>query len=82
VPVHVLASQGCNIVEAEVWTHDRRAAAVVQVTDQATGLAVRDAGRLSEVQELLANVMQGDGVASPGRAAAARARPRRGACTG
>ncbi|GJN15624.1 hypothetical protein PR202_gb02555 [Eleusine coracana subsp. coracana] len=57
----VLASQSCNIVKAEVWTHVKRAAAVVQVTDEATGLAVRDAARLSMVQELLGNVMQGQG---------------------
>ncbi|GJN04114.1 hypothetical protein PR202_ga21632 [Eleusine coracana subsp. coracana] len=57
----VLASQSCNIVKAEVWTHEKRAASVVQVTDEATGLAVRDAARLSMVQELLANVMQGQG---------------------
>lgn len=59
----VLASQSCNIVKAEVWTHDKRAAAVIQITDEATGLAVRDAGRLSKVRELLGNVMQGDGLA-------------------
>ncbi|EAZ43462.1 hypothetical protein OsJ_28068 [Oryza sativa Japonica Group] len=57
----VLASLRCNIVNAEVWTHDRRAAAVIQITDEATGLPVRDGGRLSQLQELLGNVMQGDG---------------------
>lgn len=57
----VLASLSCNIVKAEVWTHDRRAAAIIQIIDEATGLAIRDAGRLSKVQELLCNVMQGDG---------------------
>ncbi|KAF8653829.1 hypothetical protein HU200_061953 [Digitaria exilis] len=57
----VLASLSCNIVKAEVWTHDRRAAAVIQITDEATGLAIHDAGRLSMVQELLGTVMQGDG---------------------
>lgn len=62
----VLASLSCNIVKAEVWTHERRAAAVIQITDEATGLAIRDAGRLSKVQELLRNVMQGDGIARRG----------------
>uniref|UniRef100_J3MUR5 ACT domain-containing protein ACR n=1 Tax=Oryza brachyantha TaxID=4533 RepID=J3MUR5_ORYBR len=33
----VLASLSCNIVNAEVWTHDRRAAAVIQHTDAAPG---------------------------------------------
>jgi UTP:GlnB (protein PII) uridylyltransferase len=62
----VLASLSCNIVKAEVWTHQRRAAAVIRITDEATGLAIRDAGRLSKVQELLRNVMQGDGASGRG----------------
>ncbi|KAJ1255094.1 hypothetical protein BS78_K292300 [Paspalum vaginatum] len=68
----VLAALNCNIVKAEVWTHERRAAAVIQITDEATGLAIRDAGRLSKVQELLCNVMQGDGACAPGGCAAAQ----------
>ncbi|KAG8048077.1 hypothetical protein GUJ93_ZPchr0008g11559 [Zizania palustris] len=56
----VLASLSCNIVKAEVWTHDKRAAAVIDITDEASGLPIRDAGRLSQLQELLCNVMQGD----------------------
>ena len=62
----VLASLSCNIVKAEVWTHDSRAAAVIQITDEASGLAIHDAARLSKVQELLCNVMQGDGASSRG----------------
>ncbi|PAN36395.1 hypothetical protein PAHAL_6G278600 [Panicum hallii] len=62
----VLASLSCNIVKGEVWTHDRRAAAVIQITDEASGLAIHDAARLSKVQELLCNVMQGDGASSRG----------------
>ncbi|EES15301.1 ACT domain-containing protein ACR6 isoform X2 [Sorghum bicolor] len=57
----VLAALSCNIVKAEVWTHDRRAAAVIQITDEATGLAIHDVGRLSRAQELLSNLMQSDG---------------------
>ncbi|CAO2192259.1 unnamed protein product [Urochloa humidicola] len=60
----VLASLSCNIVRADVWTHERRAAAVFQITDDATGLAIRDAARLSTVQELLRNVMHGNGRAT------------------
>ncbi|CAL5005061.1 unnamed protein product [Urochloa decumbens] len=62
----VLASLSCNIVKAEVWTHERRAAAVFQITDEITGLAIRDAGRLSRVQELLRTVMHGDGTCVDG----------------
>ena len=46
----VLAALSCNIVKAEVWTHDRRAAAVIQITDEATRLAIHDAGRLSRAR--------------------------------
>uniref|UniRef100_A0A0D9XA62 ACT domain-containing protein ACR n=1 Tax=Leersia perrieri TaxID=77586 RepID=A0A0D9XA62_9ORYZ len=59
----VMASLSCNIVNAEVWTHDGRAAAVVHITDGSTGLPVRDAARLSHLQELLSTVMHGDGAA-------------------
>ncbi|XP_066331013.1 ACT domain-containing protein ACR6-like [Miscanthus floridulus] len=62
----VLAALSCNIVKAEVWTHDRRAAAVIQITDESTGLAIHDAGRLSRAQELLCNLMQGDGTCNRG----------------
>lgn len=62
----VLATLSCNIVKAEVWTHDGRTAAVIQVTDEATGRAVHDAGRLSRVQELLRDVMRGDGTCNRG----------------
>lgn len=33
----ILTHLKCNVVSAEVWTHNARAAAVVQVTDQETG---------------------------------------------
>ncbi|CAD6264844.1 unnamed protein product [Miscanthus lutarioriparius] len=46
----VLAALSCNIVKAEVWTHDRRAAAVILITDEATRLAIHDAGRLSRAR--------------------------------
>jgi len=62
----VLAALSCNIVKAELWTHDRRAAAVIQITDEATGLAIHDVGRLSRAQELLGNLMQGDGTCNRG----------------
>lgn len=62
----VLATLSCNIVKAEVWTHGGRAAAVIQITDEATGLAVHDVCRLSKVQELLCNVMRGDGACNRG----------------
>ncbi|CAM0911849.1 unnamed protein product [Alopecurus aequalis] len=57
----VLASLGCNVVTGEVWTHGGRAAAVLRITGDATGLDVRSADRLCDVQQLLGNVMRGDG---------------------
>ena len=41
----VLTNLECNVVNAELWTHNERAAAVMQVTDTKSGLAVSDAER-------------------------------------
>ncbi|KAF3775147.1 ACT domain-containing protein [Nymphaea thermarum] len=54
----VLANLKCNVVNAEVWTHNSRAAAVMHVTDQATNLPITDPQRLSKVKELLRNVLK------------------------
>ncbi|XP_072992675.1 ACT domain-containing protein ACR6-like isoform X1 [Typha latifolia] len=56
----VLRDLNCNVVKAEVWTHNTRAAAVVHVTDETTGHAFEDAKKLSMIKEFLCNVMQGD----------------------
>ncbi|KAL9225853.1 hypothetical protein vseg_001732 [Gypsophila vaccaria] len=53
----VLAHLKCNVVNAEVWTHNTRAAAVMHITDQATGYAVTDPERLARIKELLCNVV-------------------------
>ncbi|XP_058775838.1 ACT domain-containing protein ACR4 [Vicia villosa] len=55
----VLTNLKCNIVNAEVWTHNTRAAAVMHVTDEGTGSAITDSQRLSLVKELLCNVLGG-----------------------
>jgi len=57
----VLTDLKCSVVKAEVWTHNTRAAAVVHVTDGATGLAIEDPSRLAMIKELLCNVLKGDG---------------------
>lgn len=54
----VLADLQCNVVNAEIWTHNDRAAAVVHVTDNSTGLAIKDLKRLSTIKELLCNVLR------------------------
>ncbi|KAF5457413.1 hypothetical protein F2P56_021516 [Juglans regia] len=56
----VLADLGCNVVNAEIWTHNARAAAVVHVTDESTGCAIKDPTHLSTIKDLLCNVLRGD----------------------
>lgn len=56
----VLADLHCNVVNAEIWTHNARAAAVVHVTDDSTGCAIKDPKRLSTIRELLCNVLKGN----------------------
>lgn len=55
----VLAHLKCNVVNAEVWTHNTRAAAVMHITDQDTGCAIDDPERLLKIKELLHNVLRG-----------------------
>lgn len=56
----VLADLHCNVVNAEIWTHNARAAAVVHVTDDSTGCAIKDPKRLSIIKELLCTVLKGN----------------------
>ncbi|XP_017701957.2 ACT domain-containing protein ACR4-like [Phoenix dactylifera] len=58
----VLTSLKCNVVNAEVWTHNTRAASVMQVTDEETGLAITETERLSRIKELLCNVLKGNNI--------------------
>ncbi|OVA04882.1 ACT domain [Macleaya cordata] len=56
----VLTDLKCNVVNAEVWTHNTRAAAVMHVTDESTGSGITDPERLSKIKELLCNVLKGN----------------------
>lgn len=56
----VLTNLKCNVVNAEIWTHNTRAAAVMHVTDEATGLAITEPERLAKIKELLCNVLKGN----------------------
>lgn len=56
----VLTDLECNVVNAEIWTHNERAAAVVLVTDHTTGCAIEDPKRLATIKELLCNVLRGN----------------------
>ncbi|KAG8063034.1 hypothetical protein GUJ93_ZPchr0003g16688 [Zizania palustris] len=55
----VLTNLECNVVNAEVWTHNKRAAAVMQVTDMKMGLAISDTERLGRIKERLCYVFKG-----------------------
>ncbi|XP_020582342.1 ACT domain-containing protein ACR4 [Phalaenopsis equestris] len=56
----VLTDLKCNVVTAEIWTHNNRAAAVMQVTDEVTGAAITDPEKLSRIKALLCNVLEGN----------------------
>lgn len=57
----VLTDLKCNIVAAEVWTHNSRVASVVYITDEANGLAINDPDRVANIKQLLLYVLKGDG---------------------
>ncbi|KAJ9679399.1 hypothetical protein PVL29_021356 [Vitis rotundifolia] len=56
----VLVDLHWNVVNAEIWTHNARVAAVVHVTDDSTGCAIEDPNQLSKIKELLCNVLEGN----------------------
>ncbi|KAL3835725.1 hypothetical protein ACJIZ3_010461 [Penstemon smallii] len=56
----VLADLKCNVVAAEVWTHNSRMASVVYITDETNGSAIDDSGRLANIKQLLLYVLKGD----------------------
>ncbi|ERN17782.1 ACT domain-containing protein ACR4 isoform X2 [Amborella trichopoda] len=56
----VLTHLKCNVVSAEVWTHNTRAAAVMHVTDDPTSAPISDPQRLAKIKELLCNVLKGN----------------------
>ncbi|KAI3953665.1 hypothetical protein MKW98_017489 [Papaver atlanticum] len=56
----VLTDLKCNVVSAEVWTHNTRAAAVVRITDESSGSAITDPHRLLGIKQLLCNVLRGN----------------------
>ncbi|CAI9093147.1 OLC1v1028569C1 [Oldenlandia corymbosa var. corymbosa] len=56
----VLADLKCNVVAAEVWTHNSRMASVVYITDEANGSAIDDPERLAKIKQLLFYILKGD----------------------
>lgn len=55
----VLTHLKCNVLNAEVWTHNTRAAFIVQVTDNDSGLAVTEPERLAVIKQMLSNILEG-----------------------
>ncbi|XP_055804474.1 ACT domain-containing protein ACR6 [Solanum dulcamara] len=56
----VLSDLHCNVVNAAIWTHNARAAAVVHVVDDVTDCAIEDPKRLATIKKLLRNVLKGN----------------------
>lgn len=56
----ILADLKCNVVAAEVWTHNSRMASVVYITDDTTGLPIDNPDRLAKIKHLLLYVLRGD----------------------
>ncbi|CAA6659976.1 unnamed protein product [Spirodela intermedia] len=56
----VLADLKCNVVAAEVWTHNSRMASVIYITDHSTAAPINDAAHLAGIKQLLRHVLRGD----------------------
>lgn len=56
----VLADLKCNVVAAEVWTHNSRMASVVYITDESSGSPIDDPDRLAKIKQLLLYVLKGN----------------------
>lgn len=56
----LLAEMRCNVVAAELWTHNARVACLIYVTEEATGGPIQDRGKLYRIKESLCNVLKGD----------------------
>ncbi|XAR64365.1 [Protein-PII] uridylyltransferase [Bertholletia excelsa] len=56
----VLADLKCNVVAAEVWTHNSRMASVVYITDEVNGTPINNPDQLEKIKQLLLHVLQGD----------------------
>ncbi|KAK8947965.1 hypothetical protein KSP40_PGU018791 [Platanthera guangdongensis] len=55
----VLADLGCSVVEAKLWTHKGRIAALIFVKDEVSGSLVQDSEKLRLIEVRLRNVVRG-----------------------
>ncbi|KAL8137840.1 hypothetical protein V2J09_003841 [Rumex salicifolius] len=56
----LLHANNCNVVGAEVWTHNSRMASVLYVTDELTGDPIDDKHRMEKIEKLLLSVLMKD----------------------
>ncbi|XP_042470363.1 ACT domain-containing protein ACR4-like isoform X1 [Zingiber officinale] len=56
----VLSDLKCNIVAAEVWTHNLRMASVIYITDEESGGPIENSDRLANIKRLLRYILVGD----------------------
>eukprot|EP00249_Psilotum_nudum_P012718 c23941_g1_i1 orf=1472-2275(-) len=56
----VLANLRCNVVAAEVWTHNGRVACLVYLTDVLSHGPIEDSQRLSVIKEQLCSLLKGN----------------------
>ncbi|KAK9063783.1 hypothetical protein SSX86_017655 [Deinandra increscens subsp. villosa] len=53
----ILTDLRCNVVNANVWTHNARAAFIIQLTDEESGTAITDPMRLYNIEKVLCSVL-------------------------
>eukprot|EP00249_Psilotum_nudum_P015023 c25126_g1_i1 orf=785-1780(-) len=56
----LLTELRCNVVAAELWTHNMRVACLIYVTDETTFGPIEDPERLLRIKESLCSVLKGD----------------------
>ncbi|KAK8966336.1 hypothetical protein KSP40_PGU021919 [Platanthera guangdongensis] len=69
----VLADLGCSVVEAKLWTHKGRIAALIFVKDEVSGSLVQDSEKLRLIEVRLCNVVRGATTALSSSSSAAAA---------
>lgn len=56
----VLADLQCDVVEANVWTHNGRIASLIYVRDCNSGSTIEDSQKINRIEVRLGNVLKGD----------------------
>ena len=56
----LLTEMKCNVVAAELWTHNMRVASLIYVNDAVTGGPIKEQEKLNKIKESLCNVLKGD----------------------